>query len=159
VGLTAATGPALPAIRTTAQMTEAKFRQAAWTYFVYGVIYWVTALSLQLRVFVARGSVFWFAIGALIAVGFPWLLARRRAWFERWVLSRRDFARIVAVLVAVRALLVARIAIKGAETLRMPGIGGGVPTDPAGAWVMTLVALATAVMLARAAWAPEAAAE
>ena len=159
MGLTAATGPALPAIRTTAQMTEAKFRQAAWTYFVYGVIYWVTALSLQLRVFVVRGSVFWFAIGALIAVGFPWLLARRRAWFERWVLSRRDFARIVAVLVAVRALLVARIAVKGAETLRMPGIGGGVPTDPAGAWVMTLVALATAVMLARAAWAPEAAAE
>ena len=160
MGLPAATGPALPAIRPTAQMTEAKFRQAAWTYLVYGVIYWVTALYLQLRVFVVRGSaMFWFAIGALIAVGFPWLLARRRAWFERWVLSRRDFARILAVLVAVRAVLVARIAIKGAETLRMPGVGGGVPTDPAGAWVMALVALATAVMLARAAWAHEAAAE
>src|SRR2546425_5018596 len=135
-------------------MTEAKFRQAAWTYFVYGVIYWVTALSLQLRVFVVRGSVFWFAIGALIAVGFPWLLARRRAWFERWVLSRRDFARIVAVLVAVRALLVARIAIKGAEPLRMPGIGGGGPTGPARARGMTLVALATAGVVAPGAGGP-----
>lgn len=138
-------------------MTEAKFRQAAGTYFVYGVIYWVTALYLQLHVFRVRGSLLlWFAIGALIAVGVPWLLARRRAWFERWVLSRRDFARILAVLVAVRAVLVARIAIRGPESMPMPGVGGGVPTTAAGAWAMAVVALVTAVMLARAGWAREA---
>lgn len=137
-------------------MTEQKFRLAAGTYFVYGVIYWVTALYLQLRVFRVRGSPVWFGVGALIAVGVPWLLLRRRAWFERWILSRRDFARILAVLVAIRAVLVARIAIRGPESMPMPGMGGGVPTTTAGAWLMALVAAVTAVMLARAAWAPEA---
>jgi hypothetical protein len=39
--------------------------------------------------------------------------------------------------------------------MRMPSMGGGVPPSPAGAWVMALIALATAVMLARAAWAGE----
>ncbi len=138
-------------------MTEAKFRHAAWTYLVYGVIYWVTALYLQLRVFEVRGRLLvWFGLGALIAVGFPWLLVRRRAWFERWILGRRDFARILAVLVAIRAVLVVRIAIRGPESLPMPGMGGGAPTTEAGAWLMALVAAVTAVMLARAAWAPEA---
>lgn len=138
-------------------MTDARFRQAAWTYFGYGVIYWVTALYLQLHVFRVRGSLLlWFAIGALIAVGVPGLLLRRRAWFERWILSRRDFARILAVLVGIRAVLVARIAIRGPESMPMPGMGGGVPTTTAGAWLMALVAAVTAVMLARAAWAPEA---
>src|SRR5205814_81793 len=89
---------------------------------------------------------------APIAIGCPWVLAAPRAWFERWVLSRRDFARILAVLVALRAVLVARIALTGAESMRMPSFGGGVPTSGAGAWLMAAIAAATAVMLARAAW-------
>jgi hypothetical protein len=135
---------------------DAKFKQAAGTYLVYGVIYWVTALYLQLTVFPARGPLLlWFGLGALLAVGVPWLLWSRRPWFERWALSRRDLTRILAVLVALRALAVARIALGGAESMRMPTMGGGVPMNPAGAWVMALVALVTAAMLARAAWATE----
>lgn len=134
---------------------ERKFRQAAWTYLAYGVVYWVTALYLQLTVVPARGSLFWFVVGALIAVGFPWLLAARRPWFERWVLARRDFARVLAVLVAVRAVFVARLALAGPESLRMPSFGGGVPPNAAGAWLMAAIAAATAVMLARAAWQRE----
>ena len=132
---------------------EARFRQAAWTYLVYGAIYWVTALYLQLRVFEVRGPLLvWFGIGAVIALGVPWLLMRRRRWFERWILSRRDFARILTVLVAVRALAVAWLALRGPGAMRMPSLGGGVPTSAWGAWVMAIVAAATAVMLARAGW-------
>lgn len=132
---------------------EERFRQAAWTYLGYGVVYWCTALYLQLTVFPVRGPLlFWFAVGALIAVGVPWLLFRCRAWFERWVLSRRDFARILAVLVAIRAVFVGRLALLGPESMRMPAFGGGIPPSPAGAWLMAVVAAVTAVMLARAAW-------
>ncbi len=131
---------------------ERKFRQAAWTYLAYGVVYWITALYLQLTVFPARGSMFWFGAGALIAVGVPWILAAPRPWFERWVLARRDVARILAVLVAVRAVFVARLALAGPESMRMPSFGGGVPPNAAGAWLMAAIAAATAVMLARAAW-------
>ena len=135
---------------------ERRFRQAAWTYLGYGLVYWFTALYLQLTVFPVRGrSLFWFGAGALIAVGVPPLLYRPRRWFERWVLSRRDLARILAVLVAIRALFVARLALVGAESMRMPSVGGGVPPSPLGAWLMALIAAVTAAMLARAAWQAE----
>jgi hypothetical protein len=141
----------------TVSALEPRFRQAAWTYLGYGVVYWVTALWLQLTVFPVRGPLLvWFGAGALIAVGVPWLLWAPRAWFERWVLSRRDFARILAVLVALRAVFVGRLALLGPESMRMPGMGGGVPPNAAGAWLMAAIAAVTAVMLARAAWQCEA---
>lgn len=133
-----------------------KFKRAAWTYLVYGVIYWLTALYLQLTVFPARGPfTVWFGLGALLAMGVPWLLFERRPWFERWVVSRRDLARILAALVALRAVTVARIAVREPEAIRMPSMGGGVPPNRAGAWMMAIVAVITAIMLARAAWADE----
>ena len=131
---------------------EEKFGQAAWAYFVYGVLYWATALYQRLSGSEVRGSWVWFVVGGVVAVGFPWLLARPRPWFERWVLSRRDFARILAVLVLIRAILVGWIALRGPEGMRMPSMGGGVPTSGAGMWLMALVALVTAAVLARAAW-------
>jgi hypothetical protein len=60
------------------------------------------------------------------------------------------------VLVALRALFVARLALLGPESLRMPSFGGGVPPSALGAWLMALLAAATAAMLARAAWQDEA---
>jgi hypothetical protein len=134
---------------------EASFRQAAWTYLAYGLIYWLSALYLQLRVFEVRPAVllFWFVLGAVIALGVPWLLIRRRPWFERWVLSRRDFARLLAVLVFARAAAIGWLALGGSQSLRMPRLGGGVPPSPASAWAMAAVALAAGVMLARAGWA------
>jgi hypothetical protein len=135
---------------------EARFRTAAWTYLGYGVLYWLVALYLQITVFPVRGGpLTWFGVGAAIALGVPWLLAQRRPWFERWILSRRDFARLLAALVAIRALTVAWLAVRGVGSLRMPSMGGGVPTRPAAAWIMALVAAVTAIVLARAAWARE----
>src|SRR5207247_2033719 len=83
------------------------------------------------------------------------MVVRAVEWFERWVLSRRDCTRILAVLVAIRALYVARLALVGAESTRMPAFGGGVPPSPLGTWLMALVAALTATMLARAAWQGE----
>ena len=145
-------GRSLPAIGPVT-VRERRFQRAAWTYLAYGIVYWFTALYLQLTVFPVRGApLLWFGAGALIAVAVPWLLYRPRRWFERWVLSRRDLTRILAVLVVIRAVYVARLALVGAESMRMPGFGGGVPPSAAGAWLMALVAAVTAAMLARAAW-------
>jgi hypothetical protein len=136
-----------------------RFRRAAVTYFVYGVVYWVVALYLQLRVFaVAPRLMIWFVAGAAIAVGVPWLLWRRRPWFERWILSRRDFARLVTALVTVRVLTICWLAWQGPEALRMPRFGGGIPPSRAAALLMALVAAIAAVALARAAWQRERAA-
>ena len=134
-----------------------RFRQAALTYLVYGLVYWAVAFYLELRVFaVAPRLLVWFVVGAAIAVGVPWLLWRPRAWFERWILSRRDFARLLALLVTVRALVIGWLALQGPEALRMPRFGGGIPPTRAGAWSMAIVAAVAAAALARAAWAPEA---
>jgi hypothetical protein len=84
----------------------------------------------------------------------PWLLVEERGWLDRWLLSRRDFARILTLLVAIRAIEVARIAwAPRAETV--PVLGLDVPMR-AGAWAFCLLTIFTAVMLARAAWSREA---
>src|SRR5262249_59516865 len=87
---------------------DARFRQAAWTYLGYGVLYWLGGLALMQAGIGPRGmtpgGAAWFLVGALLVVVFPWLLMRARPWFERWVLSRRDFARILTLLVAPRAV-------------------------------------------------------
>lgn len=131
---------------------EAKFKQAAWVYFGYGVIYWLGGLYLQMQgLGPGRYVAFWFIVGALIVLFFPYLLSREVRWFDRWVLSRRDFARVLTVLVLFRAFEVGRIAIKGGPA-SMPAIEGGIPLTRIGAWVFFFLTLATAAMLARAAW-------
>ena len=130
---------------------DAKFKQAAWTYFIYGVIYWVGGLYLQMRgLGPGRAVAIWFVIGGVFVLLFPYLLSRELRWFDRWILSRRDFARILTLLVLVRAFEVGRIAWKGGPS--MPAIGGGVPLTQAGSWIFFLLTLVTAVVLARAAW-------
>jgi hypothetical protein len=86
---------------------DERYRQAAWTYVAYGVVYWLGGLALAQSGLgprgMERGRWAWFIIGALFVLMFPWLLMR--VW--RW---RRGFAGLLAVLVAYRALEVARIA-------------------------------------------------
>jgi hypothetical protein len=122
------------------------YRQAAWTYVVYGVVYWLGGLALAQSGRgprgMERGRWAWFIIGGLFVVIFPWLLAR--AW--RW---RRAFAGLLAVLVAYRALEVARIAWRSSgETVAVAGVAVSMQ---AGAWAFCLLAVVTALMLARAA--------
>jgi hypothetical protein len=132
---------------------DAKFRQAAWTYFAYGIVYWIggfVLISAGLGPRGMSGGGTWFVVGALFIVVIPWLLLRERAWFERWVLSRRDFARILTLLIALRAVEVGRIALSPRSELVSAG-GFAIPMS-LGAAVFCLVTVATAVMVARAAW-------
>ena len=89
-------------------------------------------------------------MGALLVVGIPWLLVRERAWFERWVLSRRDFARILTLLIVLRAIEVGRIALSPRSEL--VSVGGFAIPMSLGAAVFCLITVVTAVMVARAAW-------
>jgi hypothetical protein len=137
---------------------EDRYRQAAWTYVAYGAVYWLGGLALATAGLgprgMERGGAAWFVVGALFVIVFPWLLLRERGWFARWILSRRDFARILTVLVAIRAVEVARIArAPRAETVAVLGLDVSVRL---GAWVFCLLTVLTAAMLARAAWSRDA---
>jgi hypothetical protein len=137
---------------------ELCYRQAAWTYFAYGVVYWLGGFALAQSGLgprgMERGGAAWFVVGLLFILIVPWLLVRERGWFERWIVSRRDFARILTLLVALRALEVARIArVPRAETVSVLGLDVSMR---AGAWAFCLLTIVMAAMLARAAWSREA---
>ena len=133
---------------------DAWFRQAAWVYALYGAAYWLGGLALAGAGLgprgLERGRAAWFVVGALFAIGFPWLLHRERPWFARWVLCRRDFARILTLLVALRAVEVARL-VRAPRVDTVPVLGVEVSMR-AGAAAFGLLTLVTAVLLARAAW-------
>lgn len=136
---------------------DEKFRLAATAYVVYGVVYWLGGVVLAAGGLgprgLERGGLAWFAAGAVFVVVVPWLLLRERPWFDRWVLSRRDFARVLTVLVGIRAFEVARIA-QAPRTEAISAFGMTVPLR-AGAWAFFLVTVVTAGLLARAAWSRE----
>jgi hypothetical protein len=87
----------------------------------------------------------------LFVVLIPYLLRRRRPGFERWVLSRRDFARVLTVLMGIRAIEVARVALR-AETPSVPAPWGGTVSFQAGGIVFFVVTVAALIVVARAAW-------
>jgi hypothetical protein len=132
---------------------DARFRQAAWTYLAYGIVYWLggfVLISAGLGPRGMSGGGTWFVVGALFIVAIPWLLLRERAWFERWVLSRRDFARILTLLIVFRAIEVARIALS--PRTELVAVGGFAIPMSLGAALFCLITVVTAVMVARAAW-------
>jgi hypothetical protein len=133
---------------------DPRYRTAARAYFVYGVVYWLGGAWLWLHD-VGRGSlwsVVWILVGAGLVVLIPYLLRRPRRWFERWIFTRRDFARIVTVLMALRVLAVARVVARE-ETASVQAPWGGVLTYRAGGAVFILVTLVALILVARAAWA------
>jgi hypothetical protein len=85
----------------------------------------------------------------------PYLLRRPRAWFERWVLGRRDFARVLVLLMAFRAFKVAEVAVRG-QTATVAAPWGGEVTFRAGALVFFAVTVVALAVIARAAWHAEA---
>jgi hypothetical protein len=136
---------------------DGRFKTAARGYLVYGVVYWLGGLWLWIHD-VGRGSlwsVVWILVGAVLVVLIPFLLRRRRPWFERWILSRRDFARIVAVFMFVRVLAVARVVFRS-DSASVPAPWGGVITYQLGGAVFLVVTIAALALVARAAWAEEA---
>jgi hypothetical protein len=136
---------------------DARFRLAAGAYLVYGVVYWLGGAWLWLHD-VGRGtpaSLVWIALGAALVVAVPYVLLRRRVWFERWILSRRDFGRILAVLMVFRVLAVLRIVVRS-ETAVVAAPWGGLVSYRAGGTVFMLVTLIALVLVGRAAWARDA---
>jgi hypothetical protein len=135
------------------------FKTAARAYFAYGLVYLVGGLYLVSQGVGARGSrltagVEWAAIGLVLLFGIPYLLRRRRVWFERWFLSRRDFARLLALLMAVRAWAVLRVMLRP-ETAIIAAPWGGDVTFRVGAMVFFVVTVAALFFVARAAWQRE----
>ena len=139
-----------------------RFRLAAHAYRTYGVIYWIGGFYLAMHGIGVRGGrmmqsgVVWIVLGLVFIVLIPYLLAQRRAWFERWILSRRDFARVLTGFMALRAWHVLQVAVRP-ETAGVPAPWGGEITFRAGAIVFLTVTMAALLVIGRAAWAKEAA--
>jgi len=118
-----------------------KYTQAAIGYLVYGVIYLAGAIYLGR---IGRGpdaTVWWYVIGAAIALGFPYLIWKRFKWMTR----------ILAVLVLVRVVGLIRVAVR-AVAAPVPLPWGGEIATSHGAIVFMLIAVTTGVLLARAGW-------
>jgi hypothetical protein len=136
------------------------FRLAARTYLVYGVVYWLGGFYLATQGVGVRGGrmmqagVVWIVLGLVLVVLIPYLLAQRQAWFERWILSRRDFARVLAAFMALRAWHVLKVALRP-ETASVAAPWGGEVTFRIGAIVFLIVTVAALVLIGRAAWAKE----
>jgi hypothetical protein len=140
---------------------DERFRTAARTYFVYALFYelgGVYLVSQGVGVPAAAGArgrliytLFWAVVGLVPLLGVPYLLRRPRAWFERWVLGRRDFARILTLFMAIRAWLVLRVALRP-ETATVAAPWGGDITFRAGAAVFFLVTVVALLFVAVAAW-------
>jgi hypothetical protein len=118
-----------------------KYKQAAIGYFVYGLIYLAGAIYLGRIGKGPGGSVLWYLIGAAIAFGFPYLIWKRFKWMTR----------VLAVLVLVRVVGLARIAARG-ESDPVPLPWGGDVATWHGAVVFMLIALLACILLARAGW-------
>ncbi|MFQ5829650.1 MAG: hypothetical protein ACE5JD_10925 [Candidatus Methylomirabilia bacterium] len=52
---------------------DEKFRQAAWAYLGYGIVYWLGGIYLATRGLTMGRGIIWFILGALFVVVFPWL--------------------------------------------------------------------------------------
>ena len=127
------------------------YRAAARAYFFYGLVYLVGGLYLISRgIGVMGGStggetthmmLRWGFIGLIPLVVIPWLLSRPWSWLGGLV-SRRTFAWIVALLLALRAYKVGEVARRGGASVAAPW--GGEISFQTGAFAflaVTLVAL------------------
>jgi hypothetical protein len=142
---------------------DPRFLAAARGYLAYGVAYYIGGLYLLWHGVGVMGSMegrrfgtlaFWAIAGLVPMLLIPYLVARRRGWFERWILSRRDFTRIVALFLAFRAYRIGQVVVHhhGAS---VPAPWGGGITFQVGAAVFFVITAGALVLVARAAWARE----
>jgi hypothetical protein len=134
------------------------YRAAARAYFLYGLGYLVGGLYLISQgVGVMGGStggettrmmLRWGFIGLIPLVVIPWLFSRPWSWLGGLV-SRRTFAWIVALLLAVRAYKVGEVARRGGASVAAPW--GGEISFQAGAVVFLAVTLIALGFVLRAA--------
>jgi hypothetical protein len=136
-----------------------RYRVAALAYLAYGAVYLVGGLYLISQgVGVAGGRsggasmLGWGSVGLIPLLLIPLLLWRPWSWLGGWV-SRRTFAWLVAILLAVRAIKVGQVAVHGGASVPAPW--GGVISFQVGAGVFLLVTLVALAFVVRAAWARE----
>ena len=141
------------------------FRAAARAYFLYGLVYlvggaYLTFYGVGVRGARDAGSLRYVTTSSFVIAGLalvlliPYLLRRRRPGFERWIVSRRDFARVLSALMAYRAYAVSRVALRP-DGATVPAPWGGEIGFRAGAIVFFVVTLAALIFVARAAWSAE----
>jgi hypothetical protein len=139
-----------------------RFRVAARGYFGYAIVYWVGGVYLVSQGVGIPGPItpfrrltyiaFWALAGLVPMLAIPYLLRRPRAWFERWIVSRRDFARILALFMAWRAIETLRVALRPV-TATVPAPWGGEISFRMGATLFVVVTAVALALVARAAWA------
>ena len=139
---------------------DARYRTAARGYFAYGIVYYVGGLYLVSQGVGVMGAMegrrggslaFWALVGLVPLLVVPYLLHARRGWFERWVFSRRDFARVVALLLAFRAWKVAQVALHD-HGASVPAPWGGTVGFRVGAALFLIVTIGALAAVIRAAW-------
>jgi hypothetical protein len=138
-----------------------RFRAAARAYLAYAVVYWIGGVYLVWHGVGVPGpataatrlayTAFWGVVGLVPMLLIPFLLRRRRPWFERWILARRDFARILALFMTWRAVEVLRVATRPASAA-VPAPWGGEISFSVGAALFFVVTVVAAALVARAAW-------
>jgi hypothetical protein len=142
---------------------ERRCRIAARGYLVYGIVYYVGGLYLLWHGVGVMGAMegrrfstlgFWALAGLVPMLVIPYLIAARRGWFERWVFSRRDFTRVVALFLAFRAYKIGQV-IAHHHGGSVPAPWGGSITFQVGAAIFFVVTLGALAAVVRAAWAPE----
>ena len=140
---------------------DRRFQLAARAYLVYGIVYWIGGLFLLWHGVGVMGSTsgggsrslaFWALAGLVPMLAIPYLLHTRRAWFERWVLSRPDFARVVALFLAFRAYKVGQV-VASDHGASVPAPWGGSVSFRVGAAVFLVVTVSALIFVARAGWA------
>jgi hypothetical protein len=139
-----------------------RFQTAARGYFAYAVVYWIGGMYLVWHGIGIPGPItpskraaylaFWGVVSLVPTFLIPYLLRWPRAWFEAWILTRRDFARILTLLMAWRAWEVLRVALRPVAAT-VPAPWGGEISFRAGAIVFFLVTVVALTLVARAGWA------
>lgn len=140
---------------------DGRFRDAARAYLVYGVVYWIGAAYAAFHGVGVRAEgridwrgMVWVILGLVFVILIPYLLRRRRSWFERWILSRRDFARIISLSMAWRAVEVGTRALRP-QSASLPAPWGGEISFRLAYIVFFVVTVAALAFVARAAWSEE----
>jgi hypothetical protein len=142
---------------------DARYRTAARGYLAYGLVYYVGGLYLVWHGVGVMGAMegrrgstlaFWALAGLVPLFLVPYLLRARRWWFEHWIFSRRDFARVVALFLAFRAWKVAHVVLHD-HGGSVPAPWGGAVSFRVGAAVFLVITIGALASVVRAAWGRE----
>ena len=120
------------------------YKEAAIAYLIYGIIYlagaiYLSQIGLSDRGAMDNGGWIWYAVGALMVVGFPLIIWRGVRWFTL----------LIASFMLYRVYELTRIAFDAQQDF-LPMPWGGDMTRSTGAIIFAVIAVLTMGMLLRA---------